>query len=212
MRELRPGLWHWEAEHPEWTPGEPWQPWHKVVSSYAVDEGEHLLLFDPLAVPPEIEERAIGREPVIVLTAPWHERDARSLVERLDATVFAPRPDTREDLMRKYGLTAEEAAPGCPDLAWLLADDSIQKHLFAVGDRLPFGIEVLAGREHNDVLLWFEARRALIVGDSLGDFGRGLEVNPKWRDRGATPELPVEIVLTAHSGPADRAALDRALS
>jgi glyoxylase-like metal-dependent hydrolase (beta-lactamase superfamily II) len=220
VRELRPGLWHWESEYPEWTEGE---PWHKVVSSYAIDDDERLLLFDLLAVPSEIEERATGRESVVVLTAPWHERDAKSLVERLNATVLAPRPDTQEDLMQKYGLTVEQAAGGSPDLAWLLADDSIQKHLFTAGDRLPIGIEVFAGREHNDVVLWFEDRRAVIVGDSLADFGRGFEIRPEWLRQGVTREeiaaglrplleRPVEVVLTAHSGPTGRAALERALS
>jgi hypothetical protein len=160
---------------------------------------------------------------VVVLTAPWHERDAQSLVERLNAAVFAPRPDTQEDLMQKYGLTAEQAAGGSPDLAWLLAADSIDKHLFSAGDRLPIGIEVFAGREHNDVVLWFEDRRAVNVGDSLADFGRGLEIPPEWLRQGVTREeivaglrplleRPVEVVLTAHSGPTDRAALERALS
>jgi len=35
-----------------------------VVSSYAIDEGDHLL-FDPLAVPSAIEQRAAGRETAI---------------------------------------------------------------------------------------------------------------------------------------------------
>ena len=66
MRELRPGLWHWEAPHPEWRPTEPWS---ENVSSYAIDDGERLLLFDPLAVPSELEDLAAGRETAIVLTA-----------------------------------------------------------------------------------------------------------------------------------------------
>ena len=37
MRELRPGLWHWQAPHPDWQAGEPWDP---NVSSYAIDDGE----------------------------------------------------------------------------------------------------------------------------------------------------------------------------
>ena len=45
MRELAPGVWHWEARHPEWSPGEEWD---ELVSSYAIDDGERLLLFDPL--------------------------------------------------------------------------------------------------------------------------------------------------------------------
>ena len=102
MREVRAGVWHWQAPHPDWVPSEPWDP---NVSSYAIDDGERLLLFDPIAPPSGVDERADGREVVIVLTAPWHERDTRSLVERLDAPVFVPPPDTEEDLMQKYGAT-----------------------------------------------------------------------------------------------------------
>jgi hypothetical protein len=101
MREVRPSLWHWEARHPEWTPEESGPAgWDPEVSSYAIDDGERLLLFDPLAVPSEIEERTSGREAAIVLTAPWHERDAQGLVERLEAPVYTPLPDTAEDLIR----------------------------------------------------------------------------------------------------------------
>ena len=118
MRELEPGLWHWQAPHPEWTPDEPWP---QEVSSYAIDDGVRLLLFDPLAVPDGVLELATEREPVIVLTAPWHERDAQQLVERLGAPVFAPPPDTAADLVQKFGITSEQAAGGSPDLAWLAA-------------------------------------------------------------------------------------------
>ena len=133
--------------------------------------------------------------------------------------MFAPAPDTQDDLMQKYGLTAEQAAGGSPDLAWLRADDSIEKHLFSVGDRLPIGIEVFPEREHNDVVLWIEDRGAVLAGDTIADFGRGFEIPPEWLRQGVTREgiaaglrprleRPVEIVLTAHSGPADRAALE----
>jgi len=44
MRELRPGLWHRQTPHPEWTAG---GPWLQAVSSYATDDGVRLLLFDP---------------------------------------------------------------------------------------------------------------------------------------------------------------------
>jgi hypothetical protein len=71
--------------------------WPQEVSSYAIDDGERLLLFDPLAVPDALLALAREREPVIVLTAPWHERDAQALVERLDAAVFAPPPDTAQN-------------------------------------------------------------------------------------------------------------------
>ena len=111
MRELRPGLWHWQAPHPGWQASEPWDP---NVSSYAIDDGESLLLFDPLGVPDEIEVLAAERETAIVLTAPWHERDTQSLVERLGVPVFTPLPDSAQYLMDTYGITAEQAGTAVP--------------------------------------------------------------------------------------------------
>ena len=219
MRELRTGLWHWKAPHPDWESSEPWD---RMVSSYAIDDGERLLLFDPLAPPEELGELAAGRETAIVLTAPWHERDTRNLVKRLDAPVYAPPPDTQADLMRKYGVTAEQAGGGSPDLAWLLAGEAGEGHFYAAGDRLPVGVEAFQGREHNDLVLWIEARRVVVAGDSLVDFGKGLEINEWLREDvtreqvadGMRPllELPVDLVLPAHGAPTDRAALEHALS
>ena len=220
MRELQTSLWHWEAPHPQW---EPSQPWPQLVSSYAIDDGKRLLLFDPIAPPSEIEELAASRESVVVLTAPWHERDTQSLVERLGATVFTPPPDTADDLVRRYGVTAEQAAGGSPDLRWLLAEGGGEAHQYAAGDQLPIGIEAFPGREHNDLVLWSESRRAVVAGDTLADFGRGFEMPREWLRDGVTREqvaeglrpllaLPVEFVLPAHGAPTDRAALQRALS
>ena len=219
MRELAPGLWHWQAPHPDWTPSEPWD---QNVSSYAIDDGERLLLFDPLGVPSEIEELAADRETAMVLTAPWHERDAERLVERLGAPVFTPLPDTADDLMRKCGITAEQAGDGSPDLVWLLRENRGEARPFSPGDRLPFGADVFAGREANDTVLWIESHQTVISGDTLVDFGRGLEING-WLRGGVTRDhvaqglrplldLPIEHVLATHGGPTDRAALERALS
>jgi glyoxylase-like metal-dependent hydrolase (beta-lactamase superfamily II) len=220
LRELRPGLWHWEAPHPEW---EPTEPWGENVSSYAIDDGERLLLFDPLAVPGELEALAAGRETAIVLTAPWHERDAESLVARLGAPVHTPLPDTAQDLIDTYGITAEQAGDGSPDLVWLLREKKGEARRYAPGDRLPFGADVFRGHKRNDTVLWVESVRAVISGDTLVDFGGGLEINERWLRPGATREeiaaglrplleLPVEHVLATHGGPTDRAALERALS
>ena len=219
MHELRAGLWHWQAPHPDWTSDEHWP---QEVSSYAIDDGVRLLLVDPLAVPSEILALAADREPVVVLTAPWHERDTRSLVERLGAPVFVPPPDTPDDLVRKYGITPERAAGGSPDVAWLLAGEGGEAHFYAAGDRLPIGIEALLGREHNDLVLWIDRLGAVISGDTLVDFGRGLQING-WLRGGVTREAvaerlrpllerPVELVLSAHGAPTDRAALERALA
>ncbi len=193
------------------------------MSSYAIDDGARLLLFDPLSVPEELLELAADREPVVVLTAPWHERDTQSLVERLGVPVFVPPPDTADDLVRKYGITPEQAAGGSPDVAWLLAGNTGEAHLYAAGDRLPIGIEAFPGREQKDLVLWIESQRAVVAGDALADFGRGLEIPQESLTKGVTREqvveglrplltLPVEVVLPAHGAPTDRAALGRALS
>ncbi|MBA2360595.1 MAG: MBL fold metallo-hydrolase, partial [Actinobacteria bacterium] len=122
MRELQTGLWHWEARHPDWKPGEEWD---EVVSSYAIDDGERLLLFDPLAPPSEINELAAERETAIVLTCPWHVRDARSLAERLGTPLYVPPPD--------------EGDP-----------NPVEGQVFRAGDRLPIGVEAFPGMEPND--------------------------------------------------------------
>ena len=79
MRELQTGLWHWQAPHPDWEPSE---PWGEEVSSYAIDDGKRLLLFDPLAVPSEIEELAANRRPVVVLTARGTSATRRAWLRR----------------------------------------------------------------------------------------------------------------------------------
>jgi hypothetical protein len=219
VRELLAGLWHWQAPHPDWTPEERWP---QEVSSYVIDDGTRLLLVDPLAVPSEILELTPDRETVVVLTAPWHERDTQSLVERLGAPVYTPPPDTADDLVQKFGITPEQAAGGSPDLEWLLTADGGIYHPYATGDQLPGGIVAWLGREHNDLVLWIDWLGAVISGDTLVDFGRGFQINDGLRG-GVTREQvaerlrpllerPVEVVLSAHGAPTDRAALERALS
>src|SRR6266498_3478870 len=164
---------------------------------YAIDDGERLLLFDPLALPAELEELAGSRETAVVLTNTWHERDARDLAERLGAQVFVPPPD----------------APG-----------RMEGKPYTAGDRLPVGVEARPGSEPPfDHMLWVEGHRAIVIGDSLIDNGTGLTLFDRWIPEGQTREqvlerlrplleLPVEIVLPTHGAPTDRAALERALT
>jgi glyoxylase-like metal-dependent hydrolase (beta-lactamase superfamily II) len=199
VHELQTGLWHWEALHPDWTEADR-RPdgWGPEVSSYAIDDGERLLLFDPLVPPSPIVELAADRQPVVVLTCTWHERDARTLAEQLGAPVFVPPPDRPNQ-------------------------DTLQGQVFSAGERLPVGVEAFPGMEPNDLVLWVESRRALVVGDTLIDRGNGLELPVTWLPKGVTRELmvetlrplldlPVELVLPTHGAPTDRAALEHALS
>src|ERR687897_211936 len=93
MRELRPGVWHWQSPHPGWSEKE-W--WPALVSSYAIEVGNDFLLFDPLAVPDELRERATA----VALTAPYHERDARGL----GLPVHTPPADTWQDWVEKLDI------------------------------------------------------------------------------------------------------------
>ena len=199
MQELRPGLWWWEAEHPEWAPEDAaTEDWGPEVSSYAIDDGTRLLLIDPTAPPGHVADLAAGREVVIVLTCPWHQRDTRNLMERFGATVHMPPSDD-----------------GDPD--------PLPGQVFRTGERLPIGIEARPGMEPNDLVLWIEGQGALVAGDTLIDRGNGLEFPADWANKGVPPEqimetlqplldLPVELVLPTHGAPTDRAALERALS
>jgi glyoxylase-like metal-dependent hydrolase (beta-lactamase superfamily II) len=205
VRELQKGLWHWEARHPEWTPAHDTEAdWGPEVSSYAIDDGERLLLIDPTEPPSLVDELAASRKTAIVLTCPWHAREGRGLAERLGAPIYVPPPD--------------EGDP-----------NPVEGHVFKAGDRLPVGVEAFPGMEPNDLVLWIESRRALVAGDTLIDRGQGLEFPRDWASKGAIAErgvppeaildtlrplleLPVERVLPTHGAPTDRAALERALS
>jgi hypothetical protein len=209
VRELKPGVWHWQSAHPDWT-GDEWWPQH--VSSYAIELGGDLVLFDPLAVPAELRERATA----VVLTAPYHERDARSL----GLPVHAPPADTWEDWVEKFGVDPERVrGMESEDLAWLRAGEGEGE--FHEPGPWPFGITAYAGREENDLVLWLPSVRAIVVGDTLADPGSGLDVQLGGRMHTTRDEvverlrplldLPIELVLPAHSAPTDRAALERLL-
>jgi hypothetical protein len=210
VRELKPGLWHWQSPHPEWT-GDEW--WPQLVSSYAIELGDDFVLFDPLAVPAELRERATA----VVLTAPYHERDAREL----GLPVHAPPADTWQDWVEKFGVDPDRVrGMESEDLAWLRAGEG-EGHFHGPGP-WPFGITAHAGREDNDLLLWVPSFDALVTGDTLSGVDGGLGVQLGGRrhvTRDVVVErlrplldLPVELVLPAHGEPADRAALERALA
>ena len=113
---------------------------------------------------------------------------------------------------------------GSSDVAWLLADGEGEAHLYLPGDELPPGVDgAFAGREPNDLILWVDSMRAVIPGDTIVDFGQGLEIPPVWPHEGVTREqmaetlgplleLPAEHVLPTHGAPTGRDALQRTLS
>lgn len=70
------------TRNPDWEASEPWGP---EVTSYAIDDGERPLLFDPLAVPAELVALAADRE---------NRNRADSLLARA-RHAKPPRPDRR---------------------------------------------------------------------------------------------------------------------
>lgn len=210
MRELRPGVWHWQASHPDWNES---QRWPELVSSYAIKVNGEFLLFDPCSVPETLRERATA----VVLTAPYHERDARAL----GLPVYTPPADTWHDWVEKFGVEPDRVrGMESDDLVWLRTSEG-EGHFHDPGP-WPFGITAYAGREDNDLVLWLPSIKAIVAGDSLADFGDGLDIELGGRKHitrdGVVQrlrpllDLPVELVLPAHGEPTDRAALERVLS
>lgn len=195
MREVSPGIYVWQAPHPEWAPDEGWD---EVVTSYALDDGERLLVIDALEAPAALTLLAAGRETTVLVSCPWHRRDAEPLADELGAELLVPPPD--------------------PDDAEPMAG-----RVYAAGERLAGGVEAFRGLEDNDMMLWIPHHRALVAGDTLIDRGEGLIFPRDWAARHGDPdelrdrllgllELDVEIVLPTHGLPTDRAALERALT
>jgi hypothetical protein len=210
MREVRAGVWTWQSPHPEWN-DEQW--WPELVSSSAIEIGDELVLFDPLSVPGTLRERATA----VVLTAPYHERDTR----RLGLPIHTPPADTWEDWVEKFGVDPDQVrGMESDDLAWLRAGEG-DGHFHDPG-QWPFGITAYPGRENNDLVFWVPAANAIVTGDSLPDFGSGLDIQLGGRKHVTRDdvlqrlrpllELPIELVLPAHGEPADRDALERVLS
>jgi hypothetical protein len=200
VTELRPGLWRWTAEHPEWEPGAVWQ--REVGCVFAELPGA-IALVDPLVPADDAEaerfHEALARDVVragtpvyVLLSVHWHERSTEAILERYGATLW--RPEQPVDL---------------PD---------------GVSARL------VRGSDWVEAIFYLAAWRALVVGDLMIGSNGGVRVPVEWfpteeqdwartelRDklRGATSDLDVELVLVSHGEPVleqGRAALDRALN
>lgn len=200
MQELRPKLWSWSAEHPDW---EPSQDWPKEVRSFAYDTGRGLLLIDPLIDDwrdvDALAEKA-GGVAAVAVTVGFHQRQAAEAAERYGAELFAPPP-------RKPR----------PELAGATRIDD--------GDELPGGVQAIAIERAEEALLYLPDARTLVAGDTLLERDGTLSLCPaSWlddpgdleavrEDVARALELPLEAVAVSHGGPPlfGRADLERAL-
>jgi len=185
LTELAPGFAYWMAPHPEWEPDENWP--EDVLCVY-FEASDGTVLIDPL-VPRGREDEfwrfldgAVERRglPVrVLLTAPWHARDAAVVAARYDASIWAP-----------------PAAPWKGPALTTTAE-------------IPSGVEALLPEgDENQALFFIPAAGSLVTGDVFSGTGGRFHVFLDdqvrapflaWLPRLAA--LPVESVLIAHGDP-----------
>lgn len=210
VERLRPGLWRWSADHPDWTPEEDWP---REVASYYYEAPDSVVLIDPL-VPDDDRERFFAHfdadveraeKPVaIVLSIFWHHRSARELAERYDARIWI--------VDRQHERLAQRVPP-----------ELLEQH--EARATLPAGIESFDVGRRNDVVLWLPEVRALMAGDILLGTDDGSVTVCPWLGEEDPDEvraslrtlleLPVELILVGHGAPVledAHAALERALA
>jgi hypothetical protein len=198
VRELRPGLWRWTAEHPDWDHDERWGP--AVGSVYAELPGA-IVVVDPL-VPTDEEAafwEALDRDveragtPVhVLLTVHWHERSVEAVLERYGATLW--RPEETGELPAGVEAVVVEGAD------WKEAAFFVRPfEALVVGDLL-----IGSGGGIELPLTWFPVAEQEWVRKEL-----------KADLRSRLLDLPVELVLVSHGEPVlenGHEALERALA
>jgi hypothetical protein len=196
VRDVAPGLWVWQVDHPDWSED---SGWPRQVASVCVESGGEVALLDPLAPPgdaTEVWERLDARPPtLVVVLKPDHVRDVDLFVGRYGARAFGPW------LFWHRNVPETELEPIEP------------------GSELPGGLVALYdGRGRNETPLWLPEQRALVFADGLTAPEGELRI---WatphdlrarRALAALLELPFERVIVSHGEPVhDRDAYVRAL-
>jgi glyoxylase-like metal-dependent hydrolase (beta-lactamase superfamily II) len=190
--QIAPGLWRWTGWHEEWK---------EDVGSVYVETPDGVVLIDPI-VPPEDTERfwealdgdvkRVGGDVHVLVSVFWHTRDAKQMVERYRARVWAPRRG-RAAIERRAGVVTDAFAPE---------------------DELPGGLQALRTARATEVVYWVPEHRALVPGDVLlTDKQGGIRLCPaSWLPERVDQrklaeslrpllDLPVERVLLSHGDP-----------
>lgn len=186
VRDVVPGLWLWRTEHPDWRPGQGWEP---IVTSVCVESGPAVLLLDPLvpsADSAEVWSRLAKRTPTaVVVLKPDHVRSVDYFTERYGVPGYGPDRFDRQQVPRT------ELEPIFP------------------GTILPGGLTALYdGRGRNETPLWLPQQRALVFADALTapDGLLRVWVTP-WHEERSLPalrallDLPFERVIVSHGEP-----------
>ena len=193
VHEIAPGFYYWMAPHPAWEPTENWP--EEVLCVY-FEAADGIVLIDPLL--PRGEEAAfcqsldedvkrLGQPVRVLLTAPWHARDTSVIVDRYNASVWAP-----------------------PRARW-------KGPVLTTTAGLPAGVEALLPDGDADQALFFiRDFESLVTGDIFSGTGGRFHVFVDEQDRNPflawLPQLtalPVQRVLIAHGEPVLSAAAAR---
>lgn len=104
LTETLPGIWFWEAPHPDWEPGDSWS---ETVRCWAIATPAGLVLVDPLirddldpqAAWTALDALATERGPVagVIRTLHYHHRSAAQASARYDVAIYA-RPLPHDEL------------------------------------------------------------------------------------------------------------------
>ena len=130
------------------------EEWKEDVGSVYVEDRDGVVLIDPI-VPPEDTERfwealdrdvkRVGGEVHVLVSVFWHTRDAKQMVERYRARVWAPR-QRASAIERRAGVVTDAFAPDDP---------------------LPGGLRPLRTARAAEVVYWIPEHSALVPGDVL---------------------------------------------
>jgi thiosulfate/3-mercaptopyruvate sulfurtransferase len=104
LTETLPGIWFWEAPHPDWSEGDSWE---QTVRSWAIATDVGLVLVDPLirddsnpdTAWADLDALAAERGPVhaVIRTLHYHHRSATQASARYDVPIYA-RPLPHDEL------------------------------------------------------------------------------------------------------------------
>jgi hypothetical protein len=182
--ELRPGLYRWEARHPDADPDpEPGSPadWGADVGSVAYVTADALVLVDPLVpddrpdVQRPLDELARGRPVVILTTLAFHLRSRDELAARYGAST------SRAKRSLPSGVETVQIRGAGEAMVWLPGE-----HALIPGDRL-------LGDEEGGLRLCPDSwLRYLPSGMRHPELREALQ---------PLLDLPVEMVLTSHGTP-----------
>jgi glyoxylase-like metal-dependent hydrolase (beta-lactamase superfamily II) len=187
--EALPGLWRFEALHPEWTEDDGSEEgWDPVVAWWAIKATPGLLLIDPLVFAWDELDHLVEEHDGcagVVRTLHWHQRSVAEAAARYGAGVWAG-PVTRPET-------------GPPD------------HELADGAELSDGILAFSLERDDEIALWLPAQSALVFADAMLRTKTGeLRVCPEsWTQPQGGParlratlsrlsELRAEHVLVSH--------------